>query len=530
MANISITGSHNAAIAIEKDDRIITVIEVERILNYKNAGIAQYKPAHTKAFLIPFVLNFIKEQFDIHEFENCFYLETEAGDNGCKINYHEVIPAGNYIPGSHHLSHAAGSFYQSPFQAALVFSFDGGGNDGYFNVYHATRQGGVELIGKHDVDLGFPYMSFGIFLNDIKYEPSLYNANLVYPGKLMGLCAFGNVLDEFLPIFKAYYYSSPSFSPNEYLRELNKMGAAMGIQLEAGKRLEGQMAFDIAATSQRAFEDCFLEIIHPYLVRYPDLPLCITGGCALNIILNTRVKMELMKEVFVAPNPSDCGLAMGMLADYMRPDKPIDITYSGIPVVDKHTLLSYVENNHGEPLDIDRVVADLFEGSIVGLVRNNAEHGPRALGNRSILCNPVIPGMRDVLNKKVKNREWYRPFAPVCRLEDVGKYFEFSGESRFMTFCPKVRNEWLAKLQSIVHVDNSARIQTVTREQNPWLYDLLTRFERISDIGVLLNTSFNVDGKPIVSTYRDAVEVFEKTEMDRLILDDYYIFSKKGIY
>lgn len=130
--------------------------------------------------------------------------------------------------------------------------------------------------------------------------------------------------------------------------------------------------------------------------------------------------------------------------------------------------------------------------------------------------------MKDTLNAKVKDREWYRPFAPMCRLEDVSTYFDFEGESRWMGFCPTVKEEWRDKLTSITHVDGTARVQTVTKKQNPWLYNLLTEFEKETGIGVLLNTSFNINGKPILSRYSDAVQVYNNTEMDCLLLQDYY--------
>jgi predicted NodU family carbamoyl transferase len=131
--------------------------------------------------------------------------------------------------------------------------------------------------------------------------------------------------------------------------------------------------------------------------------------------------------------------------------------------------------------------------------------------------------MKDILNAKVKHREWYRPFAPVVRLEDVNKYFEWDRESRWMTFCPKVKKKWRDKLASITHVDNTARVQTVTREQNKWLYDLITEFEKETGVGVVLNTSFNVDGKPILSTVKDAFTILETTQMDGLVLENTYI-------
>jgi carbamoyltransferase len=197
--------------------------------------------------------------------------------------------------------------------------------------------------------------------------------------------------------------------------------------------------------------------------------------------------------------------------------------------MDTDLLYSYIQALPFAPVtnevDLVTLANDLHEGKIIGVAREKAEHGPRALGNRSILCNPSIADMKDILNAKVKNREWYRPFAPVVRLEDVNTYFEWNGESRWMSFCPKVREEWKEKLAAITHVDGTARVQTVTREQNEWLYDLLTEFEKVNGIGVLLNTSFNINGKPILSTVREAFEVFKNTALDGLVIENNYILK-----
>jgi len=258
---------------------------------------------------------------------------------------------------------------------------------------------------------------------------------------------------------------------------------------------------------------------------YKDLPICITGGCGLNILLNTYIKKKFNRDVFVSPDPNDCGVAVGMILHNLKPQKQIDLTYSGLPLLDLDSLPHYVHEKYffiPSFFDIDKITTDLNNGKIVGVARGRSEHGPRALGNRSILCNPTIPNMKDILNQKVKHREWYRPFAPVVRLEDVSKYFEWEGESRWMSFCPKVREEWKEKLVAVTHVDGTARIQTVTKEQNEWLYNILTEFEKKSGIGVLLNTSFNIAGKPILSTIKDAFKIFEESEMDCLLVEEQY--------
>lgn len=520
MANIAFYGSHNSAVAVEENGKLITVIEVERFLSEKNAGYSQYLVSYTRPYLLKHILKYIQDEYGISEYDTCYYLNSDTIENGTKVHYEKLIPAKEYKNCLHHLSHAATGFYQSDYNEALIISFDGGGNDGFFNVYHAKDRNNIELLVKYNVDLGFPYMSFGDYLGDIRKEPALNIGNLVYSGKIMGLCSYGNVNEEWLPHFENYYRKKPDGL--NYIKFLDELSEQTKLVFDIQNRLTGQTAWDVAKTSQIAFENIFMEMSQPFLDQYSNLPLIMVGGCALNILLNTKLQQTLDRDVFVPPNPNDCGIATGMILNHIKPEGAIDVTYAGMSVLDKHTLMSYVEERRGVELNMERLAMDLANGLIVGVVRGTSEHGPRALGNRSILCNPAYPDMKDVLNSKVKNREWYRPFAPVCRLEDVEKYFNFSGESRWMGFCPTVREEWKEKLISITHIDGTARVQTVTREQNPWLYDLIGEFEKHSKIGVLLNTSFNVNGKPILNRYTDAFKVYDKTQMDRLVLSEYY--------
>jgi len=538
MNNIAFYGSHNASVAIEKDGKIELVIELERLLNFKNSGLAQYKCPRGEdiLFLNEFLRDIITAFIGVEEFDNCYFLNTDVYIDGKRYALETTIKAKKYTHMLHHQAHAAGAFYQSTFKKALVFSFDGGGNDGFFNVYKADRKNSVELLeavlqpssnSPHSYyDLGFPYMIFGHYLKDIRQE-QVSDGNLVYSGKLMGLASYGEVRQEWLHPFTEFYKSRPDGLNYEEL--VSTLGSKIGIKLDHQEenRLEGKVGWDIAATSQRVFEECFLEVALPYLKQFPKHPVVLAGGCGLNIILNTRLVQEFNRKVFVGPNPNDCGLSVGMLLHNMRPTKSVDVTYLGLPLLDINTVGTFMQNSHiafkTEKMNLNRVSEDLKEGRIVGIARGRAEHGPRALGNRSILCNPTLPDMKDILNQKVKNREWYRPFAPVVRLEDVSEYFEWEEESRWMSFCPKVKKEWIDVLQSITHVDGTARVQTVTRDQNEWLYDLLTIFKEDTGVGVLLNTSFNVAGKPILSTVKDAFTLFETTYMDSLLVENYYL-------
>lgn len=521
--NIAISGSHNGAVAIEKEGEIVGVIELERFLSSKNMGWWAYKyPANIENNnLWEELYRFIQKEYGISYFDT-FYVDDRVKADGKNVT--NLVPRGNTVVTNHHESHGYGTFYQSPFEKALVISFDGGGNDGCFNIYLADRNEGLTQLYKLDIDLGMGYSVFGRYLADIKIEEEK-DIYLVYAGKIMGLCGYGEVREKWLPAFKTFYLSNPWGPSGIRGRVKTIIEPVVGEVFDENNRFYGKTAWDIAATSQRAFEDVFIELTKEVMNEHRDLPICITGGCAMNIILNTRIK-NMGKEVFVAPNTNDCGLATGMLLKGMKPEYPVDVTYLGVPLLDRDSLAMYVENNKSYPL-ID-VAADLKDGSIIGLVNGKSEHGPRALGNRSILCSPLIPGMSSILNQKVKNREWFRPFAPVVRLEDVSKYFEWEGESRWMSFCPKVREEYRKILPAITHIDGTARVQTVTKEQNEFLYNLLTDFEKLTGIGVLLNTSFNVAGKPILSTCQEAFKVYNETNMDGLIVEKHY-FKKTGI-
>jgi len=200
---------------------------------------------------------------------------------------------------------------------------------------------------------------------------------------------------------------------------------------------------------------------------------------------------------------------------YQKPEERVDVTYNGLPLLDRDKLKDY-NTKKVTKKDIARLLKD---GKIIGLIYGDSEVGPRALGNRSIICDPSIPEMKDILNSKVKHRESYRPFAPFCKKEDAHKYFESRDfeNMEYMSFAVNVKVD---TLPSITHVDGTARLQIVTEESHSHFYELLTEFGNISDTNVLLNTSFNTKGKPILSTISDAVKI-----LDYVIIDDYLIIN-----
>lgn len=530
MANIAFTGSHNSTFAVsDHDNNIVLVLEVERFLGYKNSGLTQYKIPEHPFLVIEQILNYIYKFTGYSEFDNCFTLgDTNVYINGVPYDISKRLNAKNFITTKHHLSHAGQAFYLSPFDEALIISFDGGGNDGTFNIYFADKYTNrFSKIKNLDLDLGFPYMVIGHYLEDIKFQP-IHEGHLVYSGKLMGLVSYGKVRPEWVKPLELFCTRCKMAGFYDYEPYVKHLSETTGLELDVTKRLKGQDAYDLAATLQHAWENVFIEAVREVIEdksRDPYLPICLAGGCALNILLNTRIKKEFNRNVFVGPVPNDSGLAVGMLLNYSRPVYPPDITYSGLPLLDLDLLPAYLnERDYFLGINYVRIVAqNIIEGKIIGVARGRSEIGPRGLGNRSILCNSTIPNMKDILNRKVKNREWYRPFAPVVRLEDVNKYFEWEQSSRWMSFAPKVKEEWKEKLPAITHVDGTARVQTVTREENPWLYELLTEMEAQCGVGVLLNTSFNLNGKPILTTVKDAFNVLDNTQLDGIVIENYYI-------
>ena len=507
LPNISVYGSHNAGFAVEHNNKILEVVELERFLNIKNLGYTMWEVPRSQKYVVKLILDYFKQKYGFDRYENCLH---QAADP-----FYQDIPANNYIESNHHESHAAGCFYQSPFAEAIVVSFDGGAPDGYFNIYKVVRGHSPVLIKKIELDVGGSYMAFGHYLADIKQERKM--EFITYPGKILGLQSYGIANPEWLPHFINYYLDGKNYS------SLPELGRRIGVPFN--QRYTGQLAYDIAATSQAAFEQVTHQLIAESIEENPTFPICLTGGCALNIVFNTKLKEYYNRPVFVGPSPSDCGIVVGMLAGLIKPAEPIDVTYAGQEILDSLRLPEYIEQYNATYKTAEELSAELVSGKIVGLVQGRAEHGPRALGNRSIICNPLIADMKDKLNHKVKHREWYRPFAPVVRLEDVSEYFEWEGDSRWMSFCIKVKSEYLNVMPAIVHVDNTARVQTVTREENQFLYDLLTEFKKTTGIGVLLNTSFNMDGRPILSTYADALHVLNNTELDAVHLNGFY-FTK----
>jgi len=266
--------------------------------------------------------------------------------------------------------------------------------------------------------------------------------------------------------------------------------------------------------------------------------LCVAGGVGLNIDANKNFLDRVgFKDIFIQPGCSDAGVALGcaLFGYHTILDQPRFYTMRSAALGRQYTeqeVLAAIEKRKHEIIveksaDPARDAARLIsEGNIIGWFYGGSEYGPRALGNRSILCDARKPEMNDVLNNKVKHREPWRPFAASVLLEDVSVYFELDRESPFMLLAAPVRPAWRTKIPAVTHVDNTSRIQTVTHEHNGRYYDLINAFKKLTGVGLILDTSFNLGGEPIVETPDDALTCFLNTQMDYLALEQYLIRKK----
>jgi len=443
----------------------------------------------------------------------------------------------------HHEAHAAAAFLTSPSQRAAILTADGVGEWATLTAGSGTRGENTRISLLREIrfphSLGMLYSTFTAYLGFAVNEDEY---------KVMGLAAYGRPTmvnqvrkvirptpDGAFAIAPAYFEFQTTAARSYSSRFVDLFGPPRPsyepIDLETA---EGRRFADVAASVQLVLEDTLVSIaraLHQE-TRLPDL--CFGGGVALNGVANARILAESgFERVFVPPAPGDAGCALGaaLYADrlyFKNPDRDVpDHPFWG-PAVDAAHLARAAreDDQHVDELDddalIERVAADLAANRIVGWMDGASEYGPRALGHRSLLAAPHAIAMRDRLNRDIKHREEFRPFAPVVTAEAAERYFELPAGggarlARFMSGVFPVRPEWRAELAAVTHVDGSARVQVLERSMAPRLYALLEAYGRRSGIPVLLNTSFNVAGEPIVNTALEGYSTFRRCGIDALV-------------
>jgi carbamoyltransferase len=295
---------------------------------------------------------------------------------------------------------------------------------------------------------------------------------------------------------------------------------------------------DLAASLQKLLEETVLTLLDRLHRETGQYNLCLAGGVALNSVMNGVIlERSPFKKLYVQPAASDGGAALGAAyyiehAILNRPRVEVMTrAYTGPEFSDAEcrAALDAYQLSYVRCSSVEAQVAELIaKGALVGWFQGRMELGPRALGNRSILADPRRPEMREILNEKVKQREWFRPFAPTVLQEACGEFFEFDYPSPFMLLVYRVRPEKRHLIPAVTHVDGTARVQTVGQEDNPRYYALIAEFKRLTGIPIVLNTSFNGKGEPIVCTPQDAIECYLRTGLDCLVLGEYLVEKRKN--
>ncbi|MDA1361030.1 hypothetical protein O1R50_15470 [Glycomyces luteolus] len=453
---------------------------------------------------------------------------------------------------SHHLAHAATAFYTSPFESAAILIVDQAGSrtDGMVEKHTLFTGDGIELarVASTEYPVDYSDMSIGLFYDfftaklgfTTRYGTPDFGVFECggYPeaGKTMGLAPYGEPRPDW-----GRWLTFDGFDitvSQEGLEQIWKgIVASDGAEFESltERRWDCKFAKDVARKVQDELEEAMLHLAAEAHRRTGETRLCLGGGVMLNSVANHRVLAEgPFDEVFIPAPAGDSGVAIGAALYGWHQileggtERRGQMTtaaygqrYSEARVLE--ALQAYEGELEWRRAPIADVAALLAEHRIVAWVNGGSEMGPRALGHRSILADPRHPRVRDYLNDTVKHREPFRPYAPSVLAEAVEDWFDFRGESPFMLLVPSVREDRREGLPAITHVDGTARVQTVAAARDPEYHELISRVAELTGVPIVLNTSFNDNGEPIVETPEDALRTFARTEIDHLYIEGYLV-------
>ncbi len=444
----------------------------------------------------------------------------------------------------HHLTHLASSYYPSGFQNAILLSIDGVGDNKSMKL-GIGRGGAIEVV-REDYDyphsLGLVYAAITCYLGwkNVHHEGIIMalacfgDADAIVPGQNRSYYSFfedivlydGTYGIKVNPEWMAYYFERDKWVSERFV-------GVFGPRRKYDLATLSQHHKNIAAALQRRLEEVVLGVLRNARQDHGIGHLCLSGGVALNCSMNGRIARErIFDEIFVQPASGDAGLAIGAchLAQRARdpnyrPKKNHDYYLHGeFTAAAMEQALKQAKVAYTRPDDLYAATANrLADGKVVGWYQGGAEFGPRALGNRSILAKPYPESMRDHINDHVKFREYFRPLAPAVMQEHLHEYFDIGQESPHMLIACKVQPARKSAIPATVHVDDSCRVQSVGPDNNERFYRLLKAFHAQTGCPVLLNTSFNVKGQPIVQTPEQAIACFLGTQIDVLVLGDFVV-------
>lgn len=553
---LGLSNSHNGAVCLLKGDEIVAAVQEERLTRRKRQRTFGSKPSLAISYCLS------EAGIQAKDLDAVVYssqgrmsspLEDVALNPQLQVALHE-IPV---LRISHHLAHAVSAFAISGFEDSAVLVVDGMGSpetdlnederaaildrveDGWetASIYHASGTG-IRAVEKHmvekaqwltwDFDRMPKFRSLGGIFSALSWQ---IFGNHHEAGKVMGLAPYG--VPDF-PVEDFFHIEDNRFRFRDAIPERFQF-----IDRWPNRRTEYQ---NLSASAQVALEEALLHLARRARELTGASRLCYAGGVALNSVANERIMREVgFGDVYVIPAAEDSGPAIGAayyglwhltkknsLARLVH--DAVGRRYSSEEIARTVEQAPGIQSSTADDV-ISEAVEQLCDGKILGWFHGRSELGPRALGQRSILCDPRSPDAKAILNSRVKHREAFRPFAPAVLLEKADEWFELDGmtESPYMLRVCRFREERKDQIPAVVHVDGTGRLQTLTPQANGRFYDLVKRFHEKTGVPILLNTSFNVMGEPIVETPEDALWCFLSTGIDALVLED-RIVSKQPAF
>ena len=534
--------AHEFSAVVLKNEDIVIGIEDERVTRRKNGASWWYE--------IPCLPSVNYCMQDIEHSEIDTFVGCDILPNRTKQKFE------NLVLYNHHLLHAASIYYFCEHEKMAIIVFDGWGSiiDAPINgtqaretiSFFSCENGRIDLLGRttglqpienNSFSMGISN-SIGYFYNMLT---KLIGFGKLEEGKTMGMAGYGGA--SHLELFKTHISFSQDFNQAFTFDPLNSdfSSKIQTVLMNNGNTF--QIRADMAYCGQKIFEEAILTYVHELLDRGFNT-IGIAGGCALNSVANGKIYdylSERNKSFVVLPHVNDAGIALGAAAYHYHKSKRKKIPFTIKGQKEKRKIYSiskhYSENNILEAINMfypsisyelcaqpERKIAQLInEGYIIAIFYKGSEFGPRALGNRSILSNPTSSLYREKINREIKFREPFRPIAPVIMEDHYCDYFEGSPHRPFMLNVAKVKKDKMDRISSTIHIDKTARVQTVYQKLNPRLYNILQEYYKLSGIPVISNTSFNQKNQPIVETPYDALNAFKKMSIDYLLIENYLI-------
>lgn len=420
----------------------------------------------------------------------------------------------------HHMAHAASAYYTSPFDAAACLTLDASRyRPEACSLFAYGDQASLHYLSCPGLMIGNAY---SYFTEKLGLGPGLTKA-----GTTMALASYADppplAVERWQYYGRSYYARQDQGSDDVFMNlmwsDLSGLPPHSSLSREQS---DSQEAMATAAGLEYIFEQTILKSaceLYQRTKSYNGGNLCLSGGSFLNSITNMLLKRQSpFGNIHLFPACGDDGLAVGaalyILHHFLKVPRvryePREIMYLG---------RSYeIHEQGGQPYDPHTIAKAISEGAIVAFFHGGSEFGPRALGHRSIFADPRSPHMKDTLNQRVKHREWFRPFAPIALSEKAADWFDIDFESKHMLFIAPIRDP--DKIPAVAHIDGSARLQTLAREDSPQVYELIEHFDRLTGVPILLNTSLNDNGEPLVETPQDALNFFSTHDVDWLVLEN----------